>query len=119
MDELRYFDRNMTYREALLEAALTMKYFIDNLQDRIFEITMTGEMKEWSESVPTNEEHQIGMEVFEACDDINVTSLLKLLKDVDRENDWFMKLNGMDEEEVKGYDDFKFNSFWDEGWKDE
>jgi|GEM_PF-2833934 len=42
MNELRHFDRNMTYRESLLEAALTMKYFIDNLQDRLFEITMTG-----------------------------------------------------------------------------
>jgi hypothetical protein len=93
MGDVRYFDRDMTYREALLNVALTMKYFIDNLQDRIFEITMTGEMKEWSESVPTNEEHQIGIEVFEACNDINVTSLLKLLKDVDRESDWFMVMN--------------------------
>ena len=84
MDELRFFDRHMTYREALLEAALSLKYFIDNLQDRIFEITMTGEMKEWSESVPTNEQHQIDMEVFEACDDGNVTSLLQLLNDVYR-----------------------------------
>ena len=114
MDDLRYFDRSMTNREALLEAALTMKYFIDNLQDRIFEITMTGEMKEWSEGVPTNEEHQIDMEVFEAGSDKNVAGLLKLLKAVDKENDWFLKVNGIDEEEVTGYEDFKFNSLWED-----
>lgn len=114
MKELRYFDRNMNYRESLLEAALTMKYFIDNLQDRIFEITMSGEMKEWSDSVPTNEEHQIDMEVFEACEDISVACLLKLLKDVDRINDWYMKVNDIDEKEVKDFEDFKFNSFWED-----
>jgi|GEM_PF-2984645 len=68
-------------------------------------------MKEWSETVPTNEEHQIDIEVFEACDDKNVTSLLQLLKDVERKTDLLMKLNDIDEEEVKGYEDFKFNSF--------
>lgn len=112
MDELHFFDRNMTYRDALLEAALTMKYFIDSIQDRIFEITMTGEMKEWSETVPTNEQHQIDMEVFEACEDINVTSLLKMLKEVVRQKDRFMNVNDIEEEEVKEYEDFKFNSFW-------
>ena len=114
MGDLRYFGRNMTYREALLEAALTMKYFIDNLHDRIFEITMTGEMKEWSEGVPTNEEHQIDMEVFQACSDKNIASLLKLLIAVDKENDWFLKVNEIDEEEVTGYEDFKFNSLWED-----
>ena len=114
MSDIRFFDRNMQYREALLEAALTLQYFIDNLQDRIFEITMTGELKSWARSVPENEEHQIDMEVFEACDDKNVTSLLKLLKDVDRKNDWFMKVNDIDEKEVKDFEDFKFNSYWED-----
>jgi hypothetical protein len=109
-----FFYRDMTYREALLETSLSLKYFIHSLQNNIFEITMTGEMKEWSAAVPTGEEHQIPMEVFEACDDINVSGFLKLLKVVDSKYESFLNINNIREEEIHEFENMKYDEHYEE-----
>jgi hypothetical protein len=120
MEINEFFYRDMTYREALLETSLSLKYFIYSLQNNIFEITMTGEMKDWSATVPTGEEHQIPMEVFEACDDINVSSFLKLLKVVDRKYEWFLNINNINEEEIQKFESMKYDEqYGEDGMQDD
>ena len=101
--------KNLEYREALLDAASTMDYFIFNLFSNICGITMTGELKEWSDSIPDDEMYEISEDVFEACDDINIKACMELMYAVEKKFEYLLNINAMTKEEVNKYRDKKFN----------
>lgn len=101
--EIKEFERDMTYRESLLNTACTLIDFAEELYDRIFEITMTGEMKEWSDTVPTGETIEISYDLFKACDDLNVVSMLELRKSINDAIDTFTNINAITTNEIDTY----------------
>jgi hypothetical protein len=108
MEDIEFFYCDMTYRDALLETSLKLKYFIDRLHIGIFQIAMTGELKEWSDMVPIGESHQVSMEAFEGCNDDNVSSMVRLLKIVDKKYKCFLEENYICEWQIKEYEDVKY-----------
>ena len=122
MDRVEEFDRTMTYREALLNTASDLNFLIYNLLSRIFEMTMTGELKEWSDSVPNGETHLIGIDLYKSIDDINVSSLVELFGVIENRYESFLNINAINLAEIDKYRDKKFNnmhSFTDEGDEDD
>lgn len=114
MKETQFFNRELTYRHALLEMALTLQYFIDALEDRMFEIALTGELGDWIDTVPEEENHEIEIEVLQGCRDKNITEFTKFLNDVVIKRSNFMNRHTMDEKEVTDYEKFKFDSYWND-----
>jgi hypothetical protein len=120
MEINEFFDRNMTYREALLETSLTLKWAIDRIHNRVFEITMTGELKEWADKVPVGETHEVSLDVFEGCNDRNVSDMMRLLKIIDVHYEWFVADNNISNEDMEEFQNMKCNMEWtDEGEEDD
>ena len=44
---------------------------------------MTGELNEWSRSVPIGETHNFDFDLFKNCSDTNIQLLVKLIEKVD------------------------------------
>lgn len=85
-----------TYRETLTE---TVNKFVDIRQqvfDLLFQVAITGELKEWSDSVPAGEVHSFTREMFEGCNDINMQVLVKLLNNVENTVDSLCNLNNIE-----------------------
>lgn len=114
MKETQFFNRELTYRQSLLEMALALQYFIDGLEDRMFEIALTGELRDWFDTVPEEENHEVEIEVLQGCRDKNITEFTGVLNEIVIKRANFMNIHTMDEKEVKDYENFKFNSYWDD-----
>jgi hypothetical protein len=109
MSKDRIFNADMTYREALLETALTLKQFLTNIECRMYEITMTGELKEWSDTVPDGETHEVGLDVFEACSDVNVRMFVDLWEAINTKYESFLNINNISVDEINEFEEEKYN----------
>ncbi|RNI33603.1 hypothetical protein EFY79_18455 [Hanamia caeni] len=69
--------------------------------DSLIAIAMTGELKEWSTSVPTGETHYFDFDLFRNCADTNLQLPVKLIEEVDKVYPTIKSLNTIEMEEGK------------------
>lgn len=84
------------YRETLTE---TIKKLVDIRQqifELLFQLAIKGELKEWSDNVPTGETHTFTKEIFEGCTDTNIELIVNLLNNVEGVVDNLCNLNKID-----------------------
>ncbi len=90
------------YRECVKDALKNLVEVNETIYDSIVPIAMTGELKEWSKSVPIGEVHHFDFELFRNCADINVQKLVKLIEEVDSVYHTIKNLNAIEMEEGEG-----------------
>lgn len=83
------------YSENISEAAITLREMRENLFREIFFIVMSGEMKEWNDSVKIGESFEFDKRLFEACDDYNVQLLTRLLTEIENTYDSLVNINNL------------------------
>ena len=71
------------YKDSLKDALKNLNRVNESIYDSLIPIAMTGELSEWSKSVPIGERHQFNFELFKNCDDTNIQLLVKLIDTVD------------------------------------
>src|SRR5690349_14649915 len=84
------------YKETLSETVTKLVDIRGQVFDLLFQVAMTGELKEWSNSVPVGEFHNFTREMFEGCSDTNMQLLVKLLDNVERTVESICNLNNID-----------------------
>lgn len=62
---------------------------------------MTGELKEWSKSVPIGDTHHFDFHLSRNCADTNLQLLVKLIEEVDKVYPTIKSLNTIEMEEGK------------------
>ncbi|RNI33606.1 hypothetical protein EFY79_18470 [Hanamia caeni] len=62
---------------------------------------MTGELKEWSKSVPIGETHYFDFDLFSNCADTNLQLLVKLIEEVDKVYHTIKNLNTIEMEDER------------------
>ncbi|MEO6731368.1 MAG: hypothetical protein ABIN01_09130 [Ferruginibacter sp.] len=92
-----------TYRDALL----SMAWYLDEVKSQLFEniceVTMTGELREWTEKMPRGETETISDDLLKACDDLNGQRLLKLVRTIDANHLSFVNINAIADEEMEEF----------------
>lgn len=83
------------YRAALQDSVLKLVKIRNEVFDLSFELAITGELKEWSDSVPVGEDHLFTREMFEGCNDANLKLLTELLVKVELVVDSLCNLNNI------------------------
>jgi hypothetical protein len=71
------------YKDSLKDALKNLNRVNESIYKSLIPIAMTGELKEWSKSVPIGETHEFNFELFKNCDDTNIQLLVKLIDNVD------------------------------------
>jgi hypothetical protein len=84
------------YQERLIETVTKLVDIRQQVFDLLFQVAITGELKEWSDSVPVGEFHNFTREMFEGCTDTNMQVLVKLLDNVESTVDCICNLNNID-----------------------
>lgn len=84
------------YRETLTETVTKLVDIRQQVFDLLFQVAITGELKEWSDSVPVGEFHNFTKEMFEGSSDTNVQLLVKLLDNAESTVDSICNLNNID-----------------------
>lgn len=84
------------YRETLTETVTGLVNVRQQIFDLLFQLAITGELKEWADSVPVGEFHTFTKEIFEGCSDANMHLLVKLLNQVETTADSICNLNNID-----------------------
>jgi hypothetical protein len=92
-----------TYRESLLDSATFLETLKTSLLSKVCDIMMAGELKEWSDSIPEDEEFDIDLEVFEGCDDENIKLMMKLFHEVEFKQDYLLNINAISSKELEVY----------------
>ena len=87
------------YRETLKDALKNLFEVNGKIYDSMIPIAMTGEMKEWSSSVPIGEVHNFDFELFKNCEDTNIQLLVKLIEKVDETYQTIKNVNAIEMEE--------------------
>lgn len=87
------------YRECLKDALKNLVTVNETIYDSIVPIAMTGELKEWSKSVPIGEVHHFDFELFKNCADTNLQLLIKLIEKVDETYHSIKNINGIEIED--------------------
>lgn len=71
------------YRESLKDALKNLFEINGRIYDSLIPIAMTGELKQWNDSVPIGETHKFDFELFKNYADTNIQLLVKLIEKVD------------------------------------
>jgi len=87
------------YKESLQQAAAALVNIREQLFNTTFQVAITGELKEWSDTIPEGEQVTFSKEVFAGCDDANVQLLTGLLDAVERTCDSLLNLNHLELED--------------------
>ena len=90
------------YRESLKDAFKNLFEVNGMIFDSLIPIAMTGEIKEWSKSVPIGETHHFDFELFKNCEDTNIQLLVKLIEKVDETYQTIKNVNAIEMEEGGG-----------------
>jgi hypothetical protein len=72
------------YRDSLVDALKNLVEVNLMIYNSLIPVAMTGELKEWSESVPIGEIHNFPFDLFRNCEDTNVQLLVKLIETVEQ-----------------------------------
>jgi hypothetical protein len=73
----------------------------ESIYDSLILIAMTGELKEWSKSVPIGETHYFDFDLFSNCADTNLQLLVKLIEEVDKVYHTIKNLNTIEMEDER------------------
>ena len=71
------------YKENIRDALQNLIKVNQSIFDSLISISMQGDLKEWSDSVPIGETHQFDFALFKNSDDTNIQLLVKLIETVD------------------------------------
>ena len=83
------------YEESLQQAASALFNIREQLVNAIFQVAITGELQEWSDTITVGEQVTFSKEMFEGCADANVQLLTQLLNNVERTCDSLLNLNNI------------------------
>jgi hypothetical protein len=89
------------YREALKQTLFVLSQSLQHTHTTMMVVLIRGDLKEWTKTVPSGEEHTLDLELCVNSDDPNILSLVDLLQAV---NETFMaikNLNGIEDEELR------------------
>lgn len=103
------YNKNIRYREALLDMVSELDYSMNCILLKICGIAMAGELKEWSDSVPDDEEYDIDIEVFEACEDFNIKSCIELIYKTEDKFESLLNINRITIDEILAFRKKKFD----------
>jgi len=87
------------YRDSLGEALKNLVEVNLMIYNSLTSIAMTGELKEWSESVPIGEIHNFPFDLFKNCEDTNVQLLVKLIETVEQTYQTIKNVNAIKTED--------------------
>ena len=87
------------YRDSLKDALKNLIEVNGLLFNSLIPISMTGELKDWSKSVPIGETHQFNFELFKNCEDTNIQLLVNLIEKVDETYRTIKNVNAIEMEE--------------------
>ena len=71
------------YRESLKDVLKSLFEVNGIIYDSLIPLAMTGELKQWNDSVPIGEMHNFDFELFKNCADTNIQLLVKLIEKVE------------------------------------
>lgn len=83
------------YKDSLQQAADALVGIREQLFNIVFQVAITGELKEWSDSIDVGDEVTFSKEIFAGCGDANVQLLTQLLTNVERTCDSLANLNNL------------------------
>jgi hypothetical protein len=83
------------YKENLTEALKNLIRVNESIFNSLIDISMQGDLKEWNDSVPIGETHQIDFELFRNSSDTNVQLLVKLIETVDTTFETIKNINSI------------------------
>jgi hypothetical protein len=84
------------YRSSLTDAVARLLAIREQLFDTTFQVAVTNELKEWSDSIPVGEVYTIPSELLSSCSDTNVQLLAQLMANVERTCDSLLNLNNLE-----------------------
>ena len=103
------------YHQAVEQTALTLQESIEKMEDQLFSLLVTGELKEWFDNIPVGEEVLIENAVYEGCDDNNIKTVLLAIKRMKLGLNRMVVLNKLDLQAIKRKaeeEKLKDNPFW-------
>jgi hypothetical protein len=83
------------YKENLRDALQNLIKVNQSIFDSLISISMQGDLKEWSDSVPIGEIHQFDFTLFKNSDDVNIQLLVKLIETVDETFESIKNINSI------------------------
>jgi len=83
------------YKESLEQAAAALVGIREQLFNIIFQVAITGELREWADSVEIGEQFTFSKEMFTGCGDANIQLLTQLLTSVEQTCDSLLNLNNL------------------------
>lgn len=90
------FMDSTAYKESLQQAASALFNIRERLFNAVFQVAITGELKEWSDTITVGEQVTFSKEMFEGCEDANVQLLTQLLNNVEQTCDSLLNLNNIE-----------------------
>lgn len=82
------------YREMVFETVQAIADFKSSFFEAILNVILSGELKEWSDSVPNGESHYFDIDLVKSCEDVNVQLTYKLYMRLSETIDTLCNLNG-------------------------
>lgn len=67
------------YRTVLHETLLLIEQTKEQLIDKVFDLAVTGELKEWADAVEEGGDFYFSKELFESLDDENIRKVISLI----------------------------------------
>ena len=87
------------YKQSLTDAAAKLIHIRGLLFDATFQVAITNELKDWSDTVEVGEVHTFSKELLESCSDTNVQLLASLLTNVENTCESLLNLNNLELED--------------------
>ena len=84
------------YKQSLTDAIAKLIDIRELLFDATFQVAITNELKDWSDTVDVGEVHTISKELLDSCSDTNVQLLVRLLTSVEKTCESLLNLNSLD-----------------------
>ena len=71
------------YQTVLHETLLLIEQTKEQLIDKVFDLAITGELKEWSNTVEEGEYFYFSKELFESLEDKNISVIISLINRIE------------------------------------
>ena len=84
-----------SYTEAIKDTVSVLVEARQKLFDQLFELSVTGELKEWADGVPVGEDHTFTKEIFDGLNDTNIQLLMPLLLKIETTTEKLCNINGL------------------------
>jgi len=92
--------RDENYHQSIKDALWGLMIASDDVYGQLFQIAVTGELKDWSKTVPIGEWHNPSFEVYQGCEDANIKAIVELLITMKNTIDTIANLNAIDIDEL-------------------